>query len=196
MCICPSIHKEVNTFIKIGNEIIEDQNTLKILGFLFGRKADISAQLGAISLKFRRRVWVLRHLKRAGVPQTDLVKLYQSLVLPVLDYTSVIYHSMLGRAQIQEVEKMQKLALKIIYGVVGVTYDELLDRSGLPTLATRRQKMVDKFIQKAAAHPVHGGGSQLDTLQDMNSERSWCTKKDKLRPPDYTIALCSISAAD
>ena len=122
---------------------------------MFGRKADISSQITSISLKFRRRVWVLRHLKKAGIPQSDLIRLYLSLVQPVLDYTAVVYHSMLGKVQCQDLEKLQKLALKIVYGVTGVSYSELLDRSGLPTLAERRLGMIDIFILKASTHQTH-----------------------------------------
>ena len=62
---------------------------------------------------------------------------------------------MLGKNQTKNLELLQKLALKIIYGVTGVGYAELLDRPGLPTLAERRLKMVDKFITKAARHQSH-----------------------------------------
>ena len=72
-----------------------------------------------ISLKFRQRVWVLRHLKKADIPEDDLVQLYLSLVLPVADYIYVVYHSMFTKTQQHQLEHLQKLAIKIIYGVTG-----------------------------------------------------------------------------
>ena len=90
------------------------------------------------------------------MPEKDLVRLYLSLVLPVLDYTCVVYHSMLSITQENGLESLQKLALKIVYGVTGVSYDELLRRSGLCTLKERRMKLLDKFILKAVNHPTYG----------------------------------------
>ena len=77
------------------------------------------------------------------------------MVLPVLDYTSVIYHSMLNNTQTNELEHLQKLALKIVYGVSGVEYNTLLERAGIPTLKERRLRMVDNFIRKTAVHPIY-----------------------------------------
>ena len=104
-------------------------------------------------MKFRRRVWILRHLKKALIPTKDLINLYKALILPVLDYTSVTYHSMLGVTRISEIEKLQKLALKIIFGVTGVTYESLLERADIETVACRRQRLVDGFIKRAVVHP-------------------------------------------
>ena len=168
---------------------MEDQDELKILGFVFGRKADVGKQITSISLKFRRRVWVLRHLKKAGVPHPDLIRLYMSLVQPVLDYTAVVYHSMLGKVQSQELEKLQKLALKIIYGVTGVTYTALLERSGLPTLAERRLGMVDKFILKAANHQTYKlwFPTRLMSGYGLREERVY-EEKQAIGQRDYTTA--------
>ena len=153
LCISAALHANVTSYIKINNEIINDQESLKILGFMFGSKPDVSSQVNAMCKKFRRRVWVLRHLKKAGIPKPDLVRLYVSLVLPTLDYSSVVYHSMLNKTQCQQLEGLQKLALKIIYGVTGVTYTSLLERSGLSPLSQRRLSLVDGFIKKLVTNP-------------------------------------------
>ena len=128
---------------------------MKILGFIFGTDPDVGEHVKALSLKFRKRVWVLRHLKKSGIPTTDLVKLYQSLVAPVLDYTSVVYHSMLNKSQVLMLENLQKLALKIIYGVYEADYQMLLNKSGIKSLEERRLGFIDGFINKALAHPVY-----------------------------------------
>ena len=179
LCVSPALHSDVKTVIRAGNTIIDSQKTLKILGFIFGSSPDISEQIDSIVTKFRRRVWVLRHLRKANIPHADLVKLYSSLVLPVLDFTCVIYHSMLTKTQAQKLESLQKLALKIIYGVTGVPYTELLERSGLQTLHTRRLKMVDKFITKASKHPTYSAWFPIRhmTGYDLRVERIYHEKR-------------------
>ena len=139
--------------MKINDGIITDQDTLKILGFMFGTKLNVSAQVDTMCRKFRRRVWVLRHLKKDGIPWSDLVRLYVSPVLPTLDYSSVVYPNMLNKAQSQQLEGLQKLVLKIIYGVTCVTYTSLLESSGLSPLCERRLGPFDGFLNKLVKNP-------------------------------------------
>ena len=155
LCTSSALHANVQSYVKLDSTIITSQNSLKILGFHFGQKPTIDIQVEEMSRKFRRRVWILRHLKKAGIPHADLVKLYMSLVLPVLDYSAVVYHSMLSLTQEAELESLQKLALKFIYGVTGVSYDVLLSKAGIQTLKERRLRLVDKFILKSVEHPIY-----------------------------------------
>ena len=62
---------------------------------------------------------------------------------------------MLTATQESELESLQKLALKIVYGVTGVSYESLLEQSGPVTLKERRLKLVDKFILKTSTHPTY-----------------------------------------
>ena len=44
-------------------------------------------------------MWLLRHLKQAGIPPEGVLKMYFSMVFPVLDYISIVYHSILTLKQ-------------------------------------------------------------------------------------------------
>ena len=57
------------------------------------------AHVAALKKRMREKVWVLRHLARAGFNETELVKVYKSIILPVLDYCAVVYHAMLTDEQ-------------------------------------------------------------------------------------------------
>ena len=173
LCVSAALHTNVSTYIKVDTEIIKSQTSLKILGFNFGEQPTAAEHLKSISVKFRRRIWVLRHLKKAEIPEKDLVKLYLALVLPVVDYTCVVYHSMLTKTQELELENLQKLALKVIYGVYVLPYTTLLERSGLVTLANRRVRLIDKFLQKAINHPLYAHWFPIKNFvhYDLRSER-------------------------
>lgn len=58
----------------------------------------------------------MRHLKEAGLPNTDLVKIYASMVRSVIEYAVPAYHSLLTSTQAGELEVLQKKVLKIIFG--------------------------------------------------------------------------------
>ena len=127
---------------------------MKLLGFYFGRSPNASKHVWHLKRKFWARAWVIRHLKKANVPTPDLIKAYKSLVLPILDYTAVVYHSLLKKSEEKELENLQKGALRIIHGHK-TSYEDCLELSGMPTLKNRRLDLVDKFIKKTATNPKY-----------------------------------------
>ena len=98
--------------------------------------------------------WKKRHLKRAGVPQEDLVALYKVLIRPVLDYASSVYHSQLTGEQTAALEKLQRDTLKTIYGF-STSYNEMLSVCGLEALHERRSNAFDEFVVKLAENEAY-----------------------------------------
>ena len=125
---------------------------MKVLGFHLDSRPTCHAHVGALQKMMRERVWILRHLGRAGFSQEELAKVYKSVIRPTLDYCSVVYHSMLMDEQDHIIERLQSQALKSIYGF-GVPYAEMRERAGVATLRARRTELCDKFAEKARANP-------------------------------------------
>ena len=63
-------------------------------------------------------------LKRAGIRQTDLVNVYVSVVRPVLEYACPVWHTNLPKYLSDNIEMIQKRALKSIFPNKG--YDDIL----------------------------------------------------------------------
>ena len=116
--VCISHGGSSNTaYIKIDdNKRITSDLGLKICGFRFGPTPDVWDQVYSMETKFNQRIWALRNLKRSGFTKVDLKTSYLSLVRPVFDYTSAVYHSLLSSEQSSRLERMQKQAVKIICG--------------------------------------------------------------------------------
>ena len=140
--------KDFEVYIRLdsGKKIL-GQDTLKQLGFTFSKKPTVDAHIEKTSLKFRKRLWYLRHLKAANLPTDDLVAMYRCFLLSVLDYASVVYRPMSSKDQIQSLERLQSSALKIVFGLKH-SYRELLEMSGVESLLDRRRRLVDNFILK------------------------------------------------
>ena len=137
-----------------GNTV-EAQDSIKILGFHFSSSQDMSAQVEAIRKGFVARIWSLRHLRHRGLDEADLLKVYQSILLPVHDYCSCVFNSSLTQLQVNALERLQAQALKAIYG-----YEHsytLLEKTGLSTLQQRRDMRSDKFVAKCLANPRLSG---------------------------------------
>ena len=74
--------------------------------------------------------------------------LYNVFVRPVIEYCSIVYHSMLTLGQAEELERLQKQVVKLAYGW-DRSYNTICAEQDIPTLKERREKQVDKFIHKA-----------------------------------------------
>ena len=129
-----------------GNKV-ETQSNMKVLGFLFSSDADMNAQVEDIKRKFRARIWSLRHLGHVGFSESDLLKVYKSVILPVHDYCSCVYNSSLTQTQSNALERLQAQSLKAIYGYEH-SYRSLLEKTGLTTLQARRDARDLKFAEK------------------------------------------------
>ena len=66
-----------------------------------------------IITKTSKRLHILRVLKRAGVPSTDLICVYNTLVRSVLEYSSVVWATSLLRYLVDQIQRIQKHAMRI-----------------------------------------------------------------------------------
>ena len=120
---------------------------MKVLGFIFSGKPDVTAHFLSLKKKIRRRYWVLIHLKKFGFTEDELAKVYRTIVRPVIDHCCVVYHSLLKDYQDEELDRMQAHALRLIYGK-DLSYHRMRELAGVPTLRDRRIELVDKFSAK------------------------------------------------
>ncbi|KAK2160819.1 hypothetical protein NP493_1626g00026 [Ridgeia piscesae] len=89
--------------------------------------------------KAGKRLYMLYQLKRAGITQKDLVSVYVSVVRPVLEYACPVWHTNLPQYLSDNIEVIQKRALKFIFP--GLGYAEILRRVNLDTLNVRRDSI-------------------------------------------------------
>ena len=153
LCISDALSYKARAFIlDANNNKIECVDELKILGFTFSSKPTVSAHVATIVKKMRQRNWSLRHLGKLGFSQADLVRVYQSLILPIADYCAPAYHSLTTDIHDQELEGAQTEALRAIFGY-GQSARQLRQKAGITTLRERRIEATDKFARKCLSNP-------------------------------------------
>ena len=72
----------------------------------------------------------------------------------VLEFSAVVYHSLLNITQTELLEKVQRRALKTIYGY-DKNYDQLLQEAGIERLQKRREDALLRFAQKTSKNPKY-----------------------------------------
>ena len=95
----------------------------KLLGVILSDDLTWNMHVDSIVKKAAKRVYMLYQLKRAGIRQTDLVNVYVSVVRPVLEYACPVCHTNLPKYLSDNIEMIQKRALKSIFSNKG--YDDI-----------------------------------------------------------------------
>ena len=148
LCVSDSLSYKAGAYFRsVEGTKLESKESLKLLGFNFGTKPTCQKQIEAIKKTFRGRYWLLIHMKQHFYSESELVRAYKSLVRPIAEYCSVVYHSMITDKQDEDLERLQATALRYIYGY-GLSYSKMREMSGLQTLRQRRIEATDKFARR------------------------------------------------
>ena len=89
---------------------------------------------------------MLKTLKKYGASETDMKRIYASVIRSVLEYDAQVWHGGLTKSQSNNIEKIQKRALRIIYSEKD--YDKLLRMAGVKSLYERRCDMCIELIRQ------------------------------------------------
>ena len=94
------------------------------------------------------RMSILTKLVHFGVPDTDLVLIYVLYICSLLEYCAVLWHSTITEEEVNDLERVQKCAAKVILQHRYTTYDEALENLGLTKLTDRRDLICLQFDKK------------------------------------------------
>lgn len=104
-------------------------------------------------------------LKRAHVPARDLVCFYIARIQSVLLYACQVFHYSLPEYLSSALERVQRRAMRIIYGYDVSSYTEALKTANINSLSQRRSKSCQSFFQQTISNP----NNQLFHLLPFNT---------------------------
>ena len=136
-------------------EPVHSVDKFKLVGFMFGSSPDATAHVEMLVDRFRVKVWLLYHLREAGIKDVKLFQLYCVYIRSILEYCSPVYHSLLSGGQSETLERLQRHTGRICFGSHLPIGDVFRER-GVRTLEERRIARVDKFIGKSLADARFG----------------------------------------
>ena len=124
--------------LEVNGNFVKQVNEYKYLGVILTSDMSWSSHISAISSKTRKLIGVLyRKFYLYSEPHT-LLRLYQSLIRPHLEYACSVWDPHLKK-DIERLEGVQKFGLKVCLKRWRCGYEELLQLANLPTLVTRRK---------------------------------------------------------
>ena len=107
--------------------LVERVSTFQLLGLNFDASLSWSVHITIITTKASKQLYFLKQLKRAGVPPQQLLHFYATVIRPVLEYCTPVWHYAITRLQTEHLESIQKRAIRIIYPFTrGMSYSNTL----------------------------------------------------------------------
>ncbi len=95
--------------------------------------------------KASKRMYILYQVKRSRSERKDLLKIYLSVIRPVLEYTCPVWHPHLPKYLSDSIEHIQQRALRYIYN--GRSYEDILsDLYSIHTHVTGQKGLAVKKI--------------------------------------------------
>ena len=101
-----------------------------------------------------KALYMLYILRRYKPPEDQLVKVYTTYIRPLLEYCTPVFHAGITASQAKQIESVQKRALKIIADFQH-SYQDLLQRFEMDSLADRRQKMSLRQARQLLKNAAH-----------------------------------------
>ena len=89
-----------------------------------------------------------KSLYENGNPIQELIQIYTLYIRSVVEQYATVWHSSITSGEENDLERTQKVALKIIFGNTYTTYADALKWARLDTLSARRSQLCLKFAKK------------------------------------------------
>ena len=165
--------------ILINGTPIEQVDNFKILGVILQNDLKWNTHITTTIKKANKRLFLLAQLKRARIPNDDLLTLYKSFILPVVNYACEVFHSSLTQYLADDLERVQKRALRTITGNYSDNYSVLMDDCRLMSLHEQRlAKCKDLYIKMGAKnHKLYHLLSKNVTGYNLRRKRKHITPK-------------------
>ena len=139
---------QFSTRLEISGNPVEEVSNTRLLGVQIDSSLSWQSNTDLIVRKAYRRMIMLHKLYSFAVPVADLVEIYILYIRSILENSAVVWHSALTIGQELELERVQKVALRIILKDKYVTYGTALKLCSLQTLKDRRRQLCLTFARK------------------------------------------------
>ena len=136
------------------NEILLDcEREMKLLGTIISSNLSWSANTNNLIKKAYARMLMLRTVYSFGLSLEDLIQIYSIYIRCYIEQNCIVWSSSLTIELSDNIERVQKVALRICLKDGYLSYENALNITGLQTLAERREMLSVRFARKCVRHP-------------------------------------------
>ena len=142
------------------------------------------------------RLWAITRLKYSNVSNNDILLFYTMKIRSVLEYAAPVFTPMLTIQQSSDIERIQKIVMKVILGRRYQSYDQACKLLNVSSLQNRRKHLSLNFALTCLKSPQHSHlfvqrKSMYYKLRNIKSfEVPFChTKRYSCSPIPYLTSL-------
>ena len=159
--------------LKIGNEEIKFVKELRFLGLIIDNELKFKTHVQNVVKKMKRGLGALSLIKHTFPIKTKLL-IYNALIKPHYEYVSIIWSTNISKKQTNEIIKLQKRALRLIYlknsihhtsdlfkqsGVI--RFDFLFEKEMLDLMYKKQTMQIPNLINKQLSNLSHSLNTRL-----------------------------------
>ena len=128
----------------VNERPLERVSSHKVLGVTISDTLRWNEHVCEIVSKASKRLYILRVLKRSGIPREDLINIFYALVRSVLEYACVTWSTSLSIIIYlkDKIERVQKRALRILFPAL--SYRDAIVAANSTRLNVRRDELCKK----------------------------------------------------
>ena len=126
------------TRLELNGTPLETVNQIKILGVHITNDLKWDTNTNELTRKWYSRMRLLHKMIEFGYDTSELLHIYILYIRSVCEQSAFLWHSSLTIENEDDIERVQKTALEIIYGKQYENYENALKMSNLYTLKDRR----------------------------------------------------------
>ena len=142
-----------NTRLSLERKTLEEVNETRLLGVVINNKLTWNSNTENIVKKAYKRMMILHNLFQFGLPVEEMVNIYVLYIRSILETSAVVWHSSITKKERMEIERVQKVAIRIILGNDYENYPAALEITGLSTLDDRRKGLCKQFAKNCTKNP-------------------------------------------
>ena len=160
---------EPETLPTLNNNPIPLVSQFKFLGVVLDPRLSMTHHISHIQGKCKRRLNLFRCLTSApGVDRKTLLRLYTSIVLPIIEYGAIIYDG--GRqSQLVKLEAIQNRFIRIALGIMITSpVISLQVEANIPPLHIRRIDLSMRYFSKVKQFPSHAAYTAIHVLPRLH----------------------------
>jgi hypothetical protein len=153
---------------RTANTTIKSEPSVKLLGVTLDENLNFDLHISHLVSKASRQLNCLKRIAYHFDPSLKLL-LYKTFILSTFNYCPAVWH-LCGLTNTKKLEKVQWRALKFIYNDYNATYEELLSRANLPSLALGRIRAIalEVFRVVKGLSPAYLAGTFTQTSNRYN----------------------------
>ena len=137
------------TRISLNGSVLDTIQETKLLGTIFSSDMKWHKNSQLLTQKGYQRMSILRNLFQFDIHRDDLVLIYTMYIRSIMEFNSNVWFSSITLEERENIDRVQRVACKIILKDEYVNYQDALVQLNLESLSNRRQLLAKRFAIKS-----------------------------------------------